>query len=129
MILRFSIQRTGRDKMPYRWSVFLADLDPVVGSEQGKRRPVLVISQEEVNQLLPVVNVLPITARKPGRRVYPNEALVPMGTAGLDSESIVLCFQIRTLDKQRLTRYIGEVTDTELQKRIFQALAFQLGIG
>ena len=55
--------------MEYRWCIFLANLDPVVGSEQGKTRPVLVISEEEINQLLPVVSVLPITSRKHKRRV------------------------------------------------------------
>jgi mRNA interferase MazF len=60
-----------------RWSVWLANLDPVVGSEQGRTRPVLVISQTALNDILPVVNVLPITSRKAGRRIYPNEALLP----------------------------------------------------
>jgi len=62
---------------PERWSVWLANLDPVVGSEQGKTRPVLVLSDTRLNQILPVVNVLPITSRKGKRRVYPNEALIP----------------------------------------------------
>jgi len=87
---------------PERWSVWLANLDPVVGSEQGRTRPVLVLSDTRLNQILPVVNVLPITSRKHNRRIYPNEALIPAGIAGLDVESIVLCYQIRTLDKQRL---------------------------
>jgi len=72
--------------MSYRWHIFLANLDPVIGSEQGKTRPVLVISEEEINQILPVVNVLPITARKSGRNIYPNEVLIPEGAAGLDFE-------------------------------------------
>jgi len=76
--------------MAYRWAIFLANLDPVVGSEQGKTRPVLVISEEHINQVLPVVNVLPITSRKPGRRIYPNEVLLPLGTVGLKNESIAM---------------------------------------
>lgn len=52
----------------FRWHVFLANLDPVIGSEQGKTRPVLVISEDQINQILPVVNVLPITSRKVGRK-------------------------------------------------------------
>jgi len=63
-----------------RWSIWHANLDPVVGSEQGRRRPVLIISDTALNDILPVVNVLPITSRKPGRRVYPNEALLSGGT-------------------------------------------------
>lgn len=87
-----------------RWSVWLANLEPVVGSEQGKTRPVLVISQTALNRILPIVNALPLTSRKPNRRVYPNEALLAANTANLPNESIVLCFQIRTLDKRRLTK-------------------------
>lgn len=59
-----------------RWSIWRANLDPVVGSEQGERRPVLVISETNLNDILPVVNVLPITSRKSRRRIYPNEALL-----------------------------------------------------
>ena len=111
-----------------RWEIWLANLDPVVGSEQGKTRPVLVISATALNQLLPVVNILPITSRKPNRRIYPNEALITAGTAGLVSESIVLCYQIRTLDKQRLTRKFGTINDAKLQNEILDALKFQIEI-
>ena len=50
--------------MGYRWNIFLANLDPTIGSEQGITRPVLVISNEEINNILPVVNVIPITSKK-----------------------------------------------------------------
>lgn len=111
-----------------RWSIWQANLDPVVGSEQGKTRPVLVLSETALNDTLPVVNVLPITSRKPGRRVYPNEALLPTGTAGLTSDSLVLSYQVRTLDKHRLTRLYGKLTSPVLQEEILTALCFQLGI-
>jgi len=70
--------------MEYGWHVFLANLDPVIGSEQGRTRPVLVISEEAINQILPVVNSLPITSRKTGRRIYPNEVFIPAGAGGLE---------------------------------------------
>ena len=111
-----------------RWEVWLANLDPVIGSEQGKTRPVLVISDTSVNTILPVINVLPITSRKPGRRIYPNETLLPVNTAGLTSESIALCYQIRTLDKKRLVKKYGSLTDGALQQQILSALKFQLSI-
>jgi mRNA interferase MazF len=114
--------------MEYRWHVFLANLDPAIGSEQGRTRPVLVISEEAINQILPVVNSLPITSRKTGRRIYPNEVLIPVGTGGLEQESIILCYQIRTLDKKRLIREIGKIDELELQESIIDALCFQLGI-
>lgn len=111
-----------------RWSIWLANLDPVIGSEQGRTRPVLVISETALNDVLPVVNVLPVTSRKANRRIYPNEALIPAGSAGLTRESIVLCYQIRTLDKRRLLRAFGTVDDDSLKVSIVEALRFQLGI-
>lgn len=111
-----------------RWSVWLANLDPLTGSEQGGKRPVLVVSDEAMNARLPVVNVLPITSRKSGRRIYPNEVLLPTGTAGLVADSIVLCYQIRTLDKQRLARPLGMLNDATLQDEVIEALCFQLDI-
>lgn len=84
----------------YRWHIFLANLEPTIGSEQGLTRPILVISDENINQILPVINVLPLTSLKKGRTVYPNEVLIPAEVAGLLQDSIVLCHQIRTLDKK-----------------------------
>ncbi len=112
----------------YKWHIFLANLDPVIGSEQGKTRPVLVISEEDINQILPVVNVVPITSRKPERKIYPNEVLLPALTGGLENESILLCYQIRTLDKKRLTKEISKIEDEEVQEQVYEALCFQLGI-
>jgi mRNA interferase MazF len=111
-----------------RWSLYRANLDPVIGSEQGKSRPVLVISEDAINDLLNIVNVIPITTRKPSRRIYPNEALIPANNFGLSSESVILCHQIRTLDKQRLSTLYGAVTDPGKQVEILDALCFQLGI-
>jgi mRNA interferase MazF len=60
--------------MTYQWHIFLATLDPIKGAEQAGKRPVLVISRERINQLLPVVNVIPLTSRKSGPLIiYPNE--------------------------------------------------------
>ncbi len=111
-----------------KWSIYRANLDPVIGSEQGKSRPVLVISEDEINELLNIVNVLPITSRKAGRTIYPNEALIPANNFGVQQESVILCHQIRTLDKKRLSSLYGQVTDTTKQTEILDALCFQLGI-
>ncbi len=111
-----------------RWTIWLANLDPVVGSEQGKTRPVMVISENQINEVLAVVNVLPITSRKKNRSIYPNEAQLPSKLSGLKKESIVLCYQIRTLDKKRLVKKYGEVEDETVQQEIISALSFQLGI-
>jgi len=111
-----------------QWTVWLANLDPVVGSEQGKTRPVLIISKSSLNSILPVVNVIPISSRKANRRIYPNEALLSPGTSGLIVESIALCHQIRTLDKRRLTRRLGILADQYAQTRVVSALRFQLAL-
>ncbi len=63
-----------------RWSIYLVNLDPTIGSEQGKTRPVLVISDDDVNAILPVINILPLTSLKQGRRIYPNEVLLKKRT-------------------------------------------------
>jgi mRNA interferase MazF len=111
----------------YQWHVFLASLDPTTGSEQAGRRPVLVISRERINQLLPVVNVIPLTSRKSSSRIiYPNEVLLPARVAGLTVDSIALCYQIRTLDKHRLEQELGELVDVNLRQEILQAIRFQL---
>jgi mRNA interferase MazF len=108
--------------------MWLANLDPVVGSEQGRTRPVLIISNTSLNGILPVVNVIPTTSRKPKRRIYPNEAVLPAGTGGLTLDSIALCYQIRTLDKRRLTEMFGVIDGEHVRQSIQDALRFQLGI-
>jgi mRNA interferase MazF len=111
-----------------KWGIYRANLDPVVGSEQGKTRPVLIISENEINQIINTVNVIPITSRKPGRIVYPNEVLINKNNFGLPNESILLCHQIRTLDKKRISVEYGNIADKKLQDEIINSLCFQLGI-
>jgi mRNA interferase MazF len=106
----------------------MADLNPVIGSEQQGRRPVLVVSDETTNTVMPVVTILPLTSLKKGRRVYPNEALMKKGKAGLESDSIVLAHQIRTISKQRLMVCLGEIPDANLQAQINDALRVHLNL-
>jgi mRNA interferase MazF len=88
---------------------------------------VLVVSRERINQLLPVVNVIPLTSLKSSARViYPNEVLLPAGVAGLKANSIALCYQIRTLDKSRLEQDWGRLDDVTLRQEILNAIRFQL---
>ncbi|MEO8149499.1 MAG: type II toxin-antitoxin system PemK/MazF family toxin [Bacteroidia bacterium] len=111
-----------------KWSIWIANLDPVKGSEQGKTRPVMVISEDSLNDILPVVNVIPITSRKSERRIYPNEVLINDRKTGLINESIILCYQIRTLDKSRLINEVGIISELKPQDEIINAIKFQLGI-
>ena len=115
--------------MNYQWHVFLATLDPTTGAEQAGKRPVLVISREQLNQVLQVVNVVPLTSRKSiARIIYPNEVLLTAAMAGLKVDSIALCYQIRTLDKKRLERDLGTIVNASLRRSILDAIRFQLEI-
>jgi mRNA interferase MazF len=112
----------------YRWAIFWADLNPVLGSEQAGRRPVLVVSSEEVNQALPTLTVMPLSSARPGRRVYPTEVLLSMDITGLPKDSLVLTHQIRTIAKERLREKCGEVRAADMQDEIWQALRRYLGM-
>ena len=113
-----------------KWSIFRANLDPVIGSEQGKSRPVLIISENEINELLNTINVIPLTSKKEGRTIYPNESFLSRDLKGLSIEfdSVILCHQIRTIDKRRLSKMYGKIEDAILQNEIEEALSFQLGL-
>lgn len=88
----------------------------------------MVISEDGINDLLNTVNILPITSRKVGRRIYPNEALIPANNFGLTNESIILCHQIRTIDKRRISQQYGIIDDINIQIEILDSLCFQIGI-
>ncbi len=107
--------------LPFQWSVFSVDLDPVIGSEQAGRRPVIVISRE-------VANISPLTRRKPDRRVYPNEALVPEGTAGLTHDSVAMAHQLRTLSKHRLGTHVGRIDEQTIRTDIQRAIRTHLDL-
>ena len=108
-----------------RGDIFRADLDPVVGSEQGGVRPVLIIQNDTGNLHSPTVIVAAIT----GRRKKPHMPVhVPITAAesGLPADSVVLTEQVRTLEKSRLTKYLGHLAD-EAMARIDAALDRSLG--
>lgn len=110
----------------YQWHIFQANLNPVTGSEQRGTRPIPVVSDEDYNQLMPIVTVLPLTSRKSGRQIYPNEVLLPKGTAGLTEDSIIMAHQIRTISKIRLTSLYGDIQCESLRKAVRQALKVHL---
>lgn len=103
-----------------QWAIFEANLDPVAGAEQKGTRPVLVVSNEEFNQAMPNVTVLPLTSTR--RRLYPSEVLLKKGQAGLGLESIAMAHQIRTISKQRLVRLLGHLDDVDLRREVHGAI-------
>ncbi|MGQ9780293.1 MAG: type II toxin-antitoxin system PemK/MazF family toxin [Bacillota bacterium] len=114
--------------MEYQWGIFWADLEPVRGSEQAGTRPVLVISAEEGNQALPVVSVIPLTAMKPGRRVYSIEALLPAEKTGLPKDSIAMTHQVRAIAKERLGARCGHVAEEALRESVRKAIRLYLDL-
>jgi mRNA interferase MazF len=113
-----------------RWELFWVDLEPGVGSEQGRvRRPALVISNDGFNAHFDVVTVIPLTkARGKRRRVYPFEVLLRRGIAGNAEDSIAMPQQIRTISTTRLLEPIGVLSNPRLQTEIESRLLEHLGI-
>jgi mRNA interferase MazF len=75
-----------------------------------------------------VTNEKLLTSLKQGRRIYPNEVLLKKEQSGLDKDSLVLCYQIRTIDKKRLIKKLGEIKNDDIRTEIIDALSFQLGL-
>jgi mRNA interferase MazF len=109
-----------------RGDVFFADLSPVVGSEQGGVRPVLVIQNNIGNRFSPTVIVAAITAQIQKAKL-PTHVEIDAKTYGFERDSVILLEQIRTIDKQRLTDKITHLDD-EMMERVNEALQISLGL-
>ena len=114
-----------RDPMINRGDLYSACLDPVVGSEQGGIRPVLVIQNDVGNRYSPTVIVLAVTGQVNKARL-PTHVPVLAGENGLQKDSVILAEQIRTLDKRRLRERIGSI-GPEIMEQVSQALRISLG--
>ncbi len=97
-----------------RGFIYLAALDPVVGNEIAKTRPVAVISNDKNNEFSGTVTVLPLTSKNL-LKIYPFEVFLDKGTGNLPKNSKVKADQIRTLDRSRLVKLIGELELTEIE--------------
>lgn len=91
-----------------RGEIYLATLDPVVGKEISKTRPVVVISNDKNNEFSATVTILPLTSKNL-EMVYPFEVFLSKGIGNLPKDSKVKADQIRTLDKSRLVSLIGKL--------------------
>ena len=109
-----------------RGDVYYADLRPVIGSEQGGVRPVLVIQNDRGNRFSPTVICAAMTSRV-GKSDLPTHAWVSARDSGLKSDSLVLCEQIRTLEKRRLRARAGRI-DGMAMARVDASLRCALGI-
>jgi len=109
-----------------RKGIYLANLDPVIGSEIAKTRPVVIVSNDTNNRFSGTVSVLPVTSTNLGR-IYPFEVLLKKGIGNLPKDSKVKADQIRTLDKRRIVKYIGILSDNEMNP-VDEALMIHLSL-
>ncbi len=109
-----------------RGDVYFADLSPVVGSEQGGVRPVLIIQNDIGNRFSPTVVVAAITAQIQKAKL-PTHIEIDAKRYGFDRDSVILLEQIRTIDKQRLTDKITHL-DEEMMAHVNEAIQISLGL-
>ncbi|MGN0985645.1 MAG: type II toxin-antitoxin system PemK/MazF family toxin [Candidatus Enterenecus sp.] len=109
-----------------RGDIFYADLSPVVGSEQGGVRPVLIVQNDTGNKHSPTVIAAAITSQT-GKARLPTHIALAANSAGLPKDSIVLLEQVRTLDKRRLRERMGRVDD-QVMRQVDGAIAVSFGL-
>ena len=109
-----------------RGEIYYADLDPHYGSEQGGKRPVIVIQNNTGNKFAPTVIVAAVTSKVSKKPNQPTHVLIEQNPA-FSRPSVVLLEQIRTLDKHRLRERAGQITPED-QRRVNQALDVSLGL-
>lgn len=119
--------RSVRKMTVKRGDIFYADLSPVVGSEQGGIRPVLIVQNDVGNRYSPTVIAAAITSQKDKAKL-PTHIEVSSQNCGLAKDSIVLLEQIRTLDKKRLKEHMGRL-DNGSMGRVDEALSISFGLG
>ena len=110
-----------------RGEIYYADLSPVVGSEQGGVRPVLIVQNDVGNKFSPTVIAAAITSQQ-GKSKLPTHIEIQSVDCGLSKDSVVLLEQIRTLDKRRLKERMGHLDDKTMQT-VNSAIAVSFGIG
>ena len=109
-----------------RGDIFYADLSPVVGSEQGGTRPVLIIQNDTGNRHSPTVIAAAITSQT-GKARLPTHINIAGGSVGLTKDSIILLEQVRTIDKRRLREHMGRLDDAHMAL-VDNALAVSFGL-
>ena len=113
--------------MVKRGDIYFADLSPVVGSEQGGMRPVLIVQNDTGNKHSPTVIAAAITSQT-GKARLPTHIRLRGNSGGLNRDSVILLEQIRTLDKSRLRQCMGHL-DEAAMSAVDNALAISMGLG
>ena len=114
------------DNSVKRGDIFYADLSPVVGSEQGGVRPVLIVQNDTGNRHSPTVIAAAITSQTGKARLPTHISVAPL-SCGLTKESVILLEQVRTLDKRRLREKMGRLDDG-VMRQVDAAIAVSFGL-
>lgn len=118
--------RPSRLVLPKRGEIYLVNFDPTVDAEIRKTRPAMVLQNDVANEYSPITIVAAITS-KFDERLYPTEVLITASDSGLAQDSVVLLNQIRSIDRQRLIRRLGNVSDTVMES-VDRAIQISLGL-
>lgn len=109
-----------------RGDIYYADLSPVIGSEQGGIRPVLIVQNDVGNRFSPTVIAAAITSQQQKAKL-PTHIAIGAQTSGLSKDSVVLLEQVRTIDKKRLKEKMGTVSENSM-KEINNAISVSFGL-
>jgi mRNA interferase MazF len=109
-----------------RGDVCWFDPDPALGSEQGGRRPAVIVSRDAINRSTPVVVVIPLTTWR-GKRLYPSDVLVHAPEAGLQLDSVALGLRVRSVDRQRLGERLGRLSPATM-RAVDEAIRIVFGL-
>ena len=109
-----------------RGDVVLCDLNPVIGTEQGGIRPAVIVQIDRANAVSPHTIIAPFTS-KIQRGILPSHVFVPAGVGSLSLDSVILCEQVRVIDKSRIVRAIGHLDDAYMEE-LARALGTILGL-
>ena len=126
LILKYDENRSVKNLVVKRGDIYYADLSPIIGSEQGGVRPVLIIQNDVGNRHSPTIICAAITSRM-NKAKLPTHIEISSGRYHLVKDSVILLEQIRTIDKQRLREYVCHV-DSRMMGKVNHAIRISLGL-
>lgn len=118
--------RLSKENTLKRGEIWVADLRPTIGWEVAKKRPALIISNNQINSISPVVVAIPLSSQIPNV-LGPERVLLKMKESGLDKASVVFITQMRAIDKSRIIKKIGKISKQKLLE-VEEAVKLVLGL-
>jgi mRNA interferase MazF len=98
-----------------RGNIVIVDLNPVIGTEQSGMRPCVIIQIDSANKVSPHTIIAPLTS-KIRKAILPSHVFVPSGQSGLTQDSVILCEQMRVIDKRRIIKFVGKLSEIKFQE-------------